>query len=95
MKSYAARLFRIEDDGAVKLVSDLVPKFPGGYWINISYDLRKAVIETGYPEGAIIVVDSIRQRRLRSVIAPIPAAGAALENNGWPMPLVMVRHSSG
>ena len=45
-ESYAARLFRIEDDGAVKLVSELVPKSPGAFWINISYDLRKAVVET-------------------------------------------------
>jgi hypothetical protein len=56
-ETYAARLFRVEDDGAVKLASELVPKSPGAYWINISYDLRKAVVETPYPEGAIIVVD--------------------------------------
>jgi len=54
---YAARLFRLEDDGTVKLASELVPKSPGAFWINISYDLRKAVVETGHPEGAIIVID--------------------------------------
>lgn len=56
-ETYAAGLFRIEDDGAVKLVSELAPKSPGAWWINISYDLRKAVVETPYPENAIIVVD--------------------------------------
>ena len=56
-ETYAARLFRLEDDGAVKLAFDLVPKSPGAFWINISYDLRKAVVETGHPESAIIVVD--------------------------------------
>ena len=54
---FAAGLFRVEDDGTVKLLSELVPHSPGAFWINISYDLRKAVVETGYPEDEIIVVD--------------------------------------
>lgn len=56
-ESYAAKLFRLEEDGTVRLVSELVPKSPGAFWINISYDLRTAIVETGYPEGAILVVD--------------------------------------
>jgi len=55
IEPYAAGLFRIEDDGAVKLVSELVPKSPGAGWINISYDLRTALIVAIGP--TIIVVD--------------------------------------
>jgi len=54
-ETYAARLFRLEDDGSVKLVSELAPKSPGAGWINISYDLRTALIQTG--EADLIVVD--------------------------------------
>jgi hypothetical protein len=56
-ETYAASLFRVEDDGAVKPVSELVAKSPGAWWISIAYDLRKAVVETGYPGNAIMVVD--------------------------------------
>jgi len=54
-ETYGAGLFRLEDGGSVKLVSELAPKSPGAGWINISYDLRKALIETG--DADLIVVD--------------------------------------
>lgn len=54
-ESYAAGLFRVEHDGAMKLVSELVPKSPGVTGINLSYDLRKALVTTG--DATAIVVD--------------------------------------
>lgn len=54
-ETYAAGLYRVEDDGSVKLVNELVPKSPGVTWINVSYDLRKGLVETG--ESKVIVID--------------------------------------
>ncbi len=59
-ETYAAGLFRLEADGGVKLVTELVPRSPGAGWINISYDLRKALIETGNADLIVLDFDTAK-----------------------------------
>src|SRR5665213_1583479 len=52
-RRFAAALIQVDQNAGVSSVRQLVAKTDGVAWISISYDLRKAVIET----RCIVVVD--------------------------------------
>src|SRR5437868_6120994 len=55
--AFASALLRVEENGTVTIVADVVPESVGTEWIGVSYDLRKAVLLTTYRDSAVIVVD--------------------------------------
>src|SRR5438046_7612133 len=44
VEAYPLILFRLESDGKLQQVSEVVPAKPGFEWIALDYDLRKAFI---------------------------------------------------
>jgi len=57
MDTYASALFRVEDDGSLKLAADLMPQQVGTSWVGVSYDWRKAVILPKNGDNWLIVLD--------------------------------------
>src|SRR5437660_12739261 len=55
--SFASILLRLELNGTMTTVTDLVPESVGTEWIGVSYDLRKAVLLTTSRDSAVIVID--------------------------------------
>src|SRR5438445_7738916 len=47
-EQFETALFRLDGNGAVRKIAELVPQTIGLRWIGVSYDLRKAVI---LPQG--------------------------------------------
>jgi hypothetical protein len=56
-QSFASALYRLEEDGTVKMTAELVPEDVGTEWIGVYNESRKAVLFLGYKDGAVLVVD--------------------------------------
>lgn len=56
--SFGSILLRVQENGTVTAVTELVAESVGTEWIGVSYDLRKAVLLTTYRDSAVIVFDS-------------------------------------
>src|SRR5258708_2864125 len=56
-ESFASALIVVDPDGAVKELTELVPQSIGTEWINVSYDLKKAILLSRYKEDSVVVID--------------------------------------
>ena len=57
LQRFGSTVFRVDVDGRVKPVSQIVPDSVGTGWVDVSYDWRKAVFLQAAPETAIVVAD--------------------------------------
>jgi len=99
-ETFAAALLRVEGDGVVKAVAQLVPKSSGTALITLSYDWRKAFIDSAENGGTLMVLDFDKAAVVKSCknpntpgmagvehwLADSPELGPAYEGHSWSTP---------
>jgi hypothetical protein len=70
-QQFGSAILRVEGDGSVKLVAQLVPDSVGTGWIDISYDWRKAVFGILAPDNGILVADLDKAAPVKKCKPPV------------------------
>ena len=80
LTTYASGLLRVEDDGAVRSVAELVPKNAATALITVSYDWRKAFLDSAEDGGELTVIDFDKAAVVKKCKRPNTAGMAGIEH---------------